>query len=135
MILIFLDANVIFSSSAEGSGFAKFFDLILARSLPVTSDFALEEARRNIVAKRPKWVSGFERVRRSVRIVPSVSFPLGIELENKDVPILCSAIRSACDFLVTGDKRHFGKFYGKTIEGGTIVPPIEMARQLTAGIE
>jgi len=31
------------------------------------------------------------------------------KIANKDVPVLVSAIHSKADFLVTGDKQHFGK--------------------------
>lgn len=128
---VFLDANVLFSASAQGSGFEKLFDLIVACASPVTSDFALEEARRNILSKRPERESGFRRIQETVQVVSSALFPLAIELEDNDIPILCSAIRSECDYLVTGDKRHFGAYYGRTIEGVTVLPPIELARRLT----
>ena len=31
------------------------------------------------------------------------------QITEKDIPVLISAIRSKADFLVTGDKQHFGK--------------------------
>ena len=31
------------------------------------------------------------------------------QIAEKDIPVLISAIRSRADFLVTGDKQHFGK--------------------------
>jgi predicted nucleic acid-binding protein len=31
------------------------------------------------------------------------------QIVEKDIPVLISAIRSKADFLVTGDKQHFGK--------------------------
>ncbi len=31
------------------------------------------------------------------------------QIAEKDIPVLISAIRSKVDFLVTGDKQHFGK--------------------------
>ncbi|MBM4350767.1 MAG: hypothetical protein FJ106_12880 [Deltaproteobacteria bacterium] len=31
------------------------------------------------------------------------------KIADKDIPVLVSALRSKADFLVTGDKQHFGK--------------------------
>lgn len=54
--------------------------------------------------------------------------PRGISLPEKDVPILLAAIAAHATHLLTGDVRHFGPYFGKKIEGITIMLPGEYAR-------
>jgi len=49
--------------------------------------------------------------------------PQGISLPEKDVPILLAAIEARCTHLLTGDVRHFGPYFGNTIEGVSIILP------------
>ena len=86
----------------------------------VTSDYAHEEARRNIEAKRAQWYSTFSDIERRVLRLPSAPLIHDIELVEKDRPILGAAIASQCDYLLTGDKKDFGHLYGKRI-GSVIV--------------
>ena len=39
------------------------------------------------------------------------------------MPILLAAIEARADYLLTGDFRHFGPYFGKKIEGVTIISP------------
>jgi len=41
------------------------------------------------------------------------------------VPILLAAIEARADYLLTGDFRHFGPYFGKKIEGVTIISPAQ----------
>ena len=128
---VFLDANVLFSASNSSSNIARLFRLLLARGTAVTSDLALEEARRNLELKRPAWSEHFQALVANVEVVPSVRFTLSVDLADQDVPILCAAIRAACHALATGDKRHFGQLYGVTVEGVRVVSLIQLAEMLT----
>jgi len=130
---VFLDANVLFSASSSGSNIARLVELVIERHSAVTSDFALEEARRNVALKRPAWVAGLSALERRLEVVPSILFELPVALEEKDRPILCAAIRSGCEALVTGDRTHFGALYGTTIEGVRVVSQVELAQMLTGG--
>jgi hypothetical protein len=49
---------------------------------------------------------------------------------EKDRPVLAAAIRLKCEALVTGDRTHFGPFYGKTFAGVTIYSPSLLAQTL-----
>jgi len=49
--------------------------------------------------------------------------PAGISLPEKDRPILLAAMDARTTHLITGDLRHFGPYFGKTIEGILIVTP------------
>jgi predicted nucleic acid-binding protein len=42
-----------------------------------------------------------------------------------DIPVLISAIRSKVDFLITGDKQHFGKMKGTDKYPFQVVTPSE----------
>jgi len=128
---IFLDANVLFSASNHDSHIARLLEIMSNDHTAVTSDFALEEARRNVQLKRPVWSEGFMTLASQLEVTPSVLFDLPVELDAKDRPILCAAIRAGCDLLVTGDRKHFGHLYGHSVEGVTIVSAIGLAQQVT----
>ena len=49
--------------------------------------------------------------------------PSTINLPDKDVPILMAALDATADYLLTGDKEHFGPYFGKVVEGITILRP------------
>lgn len=51
-----------------------------------------------------------------------------LPLPEKDRPVLAAAIRHRCAALVTGDRTHFGKLYGKTIHGTAIHSPRSLAQ-------
>jgi len=77
-----------------------FLDVLLQHGECLTSDYAVEEARRNL------------------------------ELKAKDIPILGGAIAGNASHLLTGDERDFGAFFGKTIRGVKIVSPRMLADEL-----
>ena len=128
---VFLDANVLFSASNAGTNIARLIELLLEQGAAVASDLALEEARRNIELKRPAWSESFQELALRIEVVPSVEFTLSVELAEKDIPILCAAIRANCEAFATGDKRHFGHLYGQTVEGVKIVSLLQLAEILT----
>jgi len=96
MIRVFLDANVLFSASNDGSNIARLVHLLIEQGEVNTSDFAAEEARRNVQLKRQTWAMDLEALIGQVQVVPSIQFDLPVELSAKDRPILCTAIRSGC---------------------------------------
>jgi hypothetical protein len=130
-VRVFLDANVLFSASNSGSNVARLIHFLFERGTAVTSDFALEEARRNVELKRPAWSESYQQLSARVEVVPSVRFGLSVELTEKDLPILCAAIRANCDVLATGDKRHFGDLYGQVVDGVRVVSLVQLAELLT----
>lgn len=122
---LFLDANVLFSAAyREHSGLLRLWQIKSARL--VSSLYAIEEARRNLDSTLQK-----ERLERLLTDVEKISscensdLPEGIIIKEKDKPILLAAISAKVDYLLTGDIRDFGKFYGKKICGLTVLPPSE----------
>ena len=127
MIRVFLDANVLFSASNTGSNIARLIRLLTEEGKAVTSDFAVEEARRNILLKRPDWGSDLETLLGQVQEIPSVQFDVPVKLNSKDQPILCTAIRCGCQYLATGDQQDFGHLYNHTVEGVAVITLARLA--------
>ncbi len=127
---VFLDANVLFSASNAGSHIARLIAWLVENDTAVSSDLAVEEARRNLALKRPDWLPAFTDVLAGVEVVPSALFTLPVTVTAKDAPLLCAAIRSRCQLFVTGDKRDFGHVMGQTIQGVEVVTPLRLAQVL-----
>ena len=124
---LFLDANVLFSAAyRRDAGIARlwrFGDVEL-----MTSPYAAEEARTNLIERDQRQRLGtlLERV----RIVIGISgLPPGITLPEKDRPILQAAIQAGATHLLTGDKRHFGKYLGQRYGGVLVLAPAEYFRR------
>lgn len=122
---VFLDANVLFSAAYLPTS-----RLLRLWRLPgtvlLTSDYAVEEARRNLDLADHRCRLE-QRVKRMeiVTAWQSVSLPRGIQLDDKDAPILLAAIEARAAYLLTGDRQDFGHLYGKTVSGVEILPPAE----------
>jgi predicted nucleic acid-binding protein len=120
---VFLDANVLFSAAyRQGAGVCRLWDL--QRAELITSEYAAEEARCNLVEEAQR--QRLSKLLRNVRIVPSVAgipLPSGIVLPEKDRPILMAAIQARATHLLTGDKLHFGKYFARRIAGVLIMLP------------
>ena len=121
---LFLDANVLFSAAYRSD--ARLRELWAAKDVKlVTSSYAVEEARRNLDS--PEQREELEKLMRKMEVLASspAERPVTIDLPQKDRPILLAAIESKADYLITGDFTHFGKYYGKTVEGVLILTPSE----------
>jgi predicted nucleic acid-binding protein len=123
---LFLDANVLFAACwQEGRARALLKLAPKAEILLLTSPHALEEARRNLEAKRPEALDCLQRVREQARMVPEapmalVRKALAEGLPLKDAPIL-AAWSAGAEALVTGDRRHFGPLMGRKVRGPWVV--------------
>lgn len=136
---LFLDANVLFSAAWKEDASARLlFELDAAGFCRLTtSRLAVEEARQNILRKRPERGSLLEEL--IGRVVVGRE-PAAGHLEQaghhglpaKDIPILAAAIAQRADRLVTGDRRDFGHLYGKRIKGIRIVGLNEAIKQVLA---
>lgn len=124
--ILFLDANVPISAAwKEGSEIALIWRM--AGMQLVTSDHVMGEVQRNLIK-----IDQIERLRglmRSVKVVPLQGVPViaeAAELAEKDRQVLAAAIQVRASHLVSGDKRHFGPWYGKVIHGVRITAPSEL---------
>lgn len=121
---IYLDANILISATySELSRFGGFWQM--KNISPVTSAYAIGEVRRNLL---PFQISRFEELLAKTEIAADPKrcvLPPEITLVEKDRPIVAAAIHARVDFLITGDKRHFGHLYHRTIAGVRIISPAE----------
>jgi predicted nucleic acid-binding protein len=125
---VFLDANVLFSAAClPGAGLLRLWKTRGIRL--IASAHAVEEARFNL--REPDARRRLEDLVEDIEVVPEGPerpLPSGVVLPAEDRPILLSAIAAGAAFLLTGDKRHFGPYYGKRIEGVLVLPPGDFLR-------
>lgn len=127
MTRVFLDANILFSAAHRTSILGRLILEARRRVALVCSDGVIEEARRNLAAKRPDGLPGLDDLLNHCENVPDAFFPLDIRLTDSDRMVLCTAINANCQYLLTGDKRDFGPYFGRTIQRVTIVSTRQMA--------
>jgi len=129
---VFLDANVVFSAAYRPtSGIRGLWSqpgVVL-----VSSMYAVEEARRNLLVHRPSNISALDELCECMEIVSGVSseisLPPGIDLAEKDAPILAAAIAARCTHLLTGDKQHFRALFGVSVEGVLVLTPADYLKK------
>jgi predicted nucleic acid-binding protein len=125
---VFLDASVLSSAAyrPEG-GLSRLWKLAKVRL--ITSVYAVDEARRNLSQEAQR--EALARLLQSVEVMPGAPagrLPKGVALPEKDAPILLAAIHAKATHLITGDKKHFGRYFGRTIAGVRILPPAAYLR-------
>ena len=120
---IFLDANVLFSAAYRpNAGLTRLWQLDKVELL--TSDYAAQEAMLNLTEKdqRVRLTKLLEKVRMTKAVAP---LPPGVQLPEKDQPILQAALQAQATHLLTGDKEHFGPYFGRNLGGVLVLPPAE----------
>jgi uncharacterized protein len=123
---VFLDANVLFSAAYAPENC--FLELWQRKGIRlVSSEYAVQEVERNLI--RAVSLKRLKQLVAVMEIVPgyagglTADAPAIANLPKKDRPILAAAISARATHLLTGDKRHFGEFYGKRIGGVLIQSP------------
>ena len=118
----FLDANILVSAAWKlDSETAKIWKLAGLRL--VTSSYVVGEVQRNL-----HHISQIERLRSLMTQVEILTFedlPAPEELQAlpaKDRPVMAAAIKAGADFLITGDKKHFSQWFGKSVCGVRVEP-------------
>jgi predicted nucleic acid-binding protein len=123
---VFLDANVLFSAAYKPASPLRQLWRLADVEL-VTSVQAAEEAYNKLIQVRPTQLADLVQLLQSVTILPDPPIgsilPAGVQLPDKDKPILLAAIDAQATHLLTGDVKHFGPYYGQTIAGVLILPP------------
>jgi predicted nucleic acid-binding protein len=127
---IFLDANVLFSAAwRPGNGLLELWRR--SDSILMSSAYAIAEAERNldtpeqgerlrelcarlVVVPEP----GLEKLPREARALP-----------EKDWPILAAAVQARAGVLLTGDRMHFGPFFGARLCGVMVLRPREFLQR------
>jgi len=127
---VFLDANVLFPAAwLEDSGLARLWRV--PNATLITSRYALAEAERNLdTGEQRSRLTAFAKSVQLVDTVAGGQLPDGVKLVEKDAPILLAAIEAGATHLLTGDRRHFGDLYGKSIRGVRILSPAEYLKSI-----
>ena len=132
---IFLDANVLFSAAKSDGAVRQLLALLIDAGHECWVDaYVVEEARRNLSAKAPDGLSVLDAFLARMQLAATHSgpetVPAALAVPEKDRPVLAAAIRLECEALVTGDRTHFGAFYGKRLGGVLIHSPRSLAEAL-----
>src|SRR6266571_2827045 len=104
MDAVFLDASVLFSAAYRPkAGFVKLWQLREVRL--ISSPYAANEAARNLenTAQRDRLNELLQTMELVVAVMPGEPLPEGVELPDKDVPILQAAIAAQASHLLTTD--------------------------------
>jgi predicted nucleic acid-binding protein len=137
-VRVFLDANILFSAAKSDGAVRALLRLLVERAQECWADtYVVAEARRNLEAKGAHALQMLDTLLADVRIAaarsPSAD-PAAAEvlawLPEKDHPVLAAAIALGCDALVTGDRTHFGRGYGRTFGGVMIHSPRSLLESL-----
>ena len=128
---LFLDANVLFSAAYRpNAGLLRLWKL--KKITLISSHYALAEARINLTDDVQR--GRLTRLCRSIEFfdAPSSDLPQGVSLPDKDAPIVLAAIEGKATYLITGDIRHFGPYFGKKIRGILVLSPGDYLKQFSA---
>ena len=122
-VRLFLDANVLISASWKEESRVIRLWRIPGTEL-VTSNLVIDECERNLFALHQS-----ERLRQLLSGVRVLHFERTPRMENlpplseKDRHVFAAAVLARADYLVTGDRRHFGLCYGTSILRIRVEPP------------
>ena len=144
-IKVFLDSNVILSGFISDKAAPILILDLLCHDLPfvsaATGQYNIEEIERTVSRKFPAIHPVYRDYmsRLKFQIVP---LPAWEELEkyrgavaDADLPVLVSAVQCSADYLVTGDKKHFGGLRGRVDIPVKICSPSEFIDVVAAGIK
>ena len=129
---IFLDANILFSAAKSDGAIRMLLGLLQEAGHECHADtFVVEEARRNLALKAPGSLPVLDRLLDRIHVAQVTANPVESDvvrsLPEKDRPVLAAAMQLDCEALVTGDRKHFGALYGKTLGGVKIHSPRSLA--------
>ena len=128
---LFLDANVLFSAAYRPDA-----GLLQLWKLPdvalCASRYVIEEAKINLANLDQR--ERLAKLTRVMHLFDAVAgkTPREISLPEKDVPIMLAAIEARATHLLTGDVRHFGRYFGKRIGAILIMLPAAYLRSRRA---
>ncbi len=119
----FTDSNVLLSAARKRAN--RFEPMWTIPGVEIlTSQYSIGEVSRNLIS--PDARAHLWRLIYLSHLVPEADPDLIdslVELPAKDRPILASAIVGQADILISGDKHHFGIYYGKQLHGVLIELP------------
>jgi hypothetical protein len=134
-VRVFLDANVLLSAARSDGAVRRLLnDLVAGGHVLCADGYVAEEARRNLAAKAPQALASPAPLLDRVEVAPlhaaSAAMTALSVLPEKDRPVMSAAVHMRCDVLVTGNRAHFGRFYGRALAGVAIHSPRTLAELL-----
>lgn len=137
---VFLDSNVILSGLLSDKGPPRIILDVLTLRLPqlkgMTGEYNITEIERNLGKKLPAALPVYRKYLPllHLEIIPLPSHQEVEEvsewIDRKDAPVLASALKGNADFLVTGDKKDFGRVGRMKGISLTIVSPAEFLERM-----
>lgn len=100
----------------------------------MASDYVLTEARRNLEIKaEASRLDALAQLVEEIEFVgtPPASRKVPDDIAEKDRPVFAAALAARCDVFLTGDRRHFGRHFGRTLSGVAIHSPATLHESLT----
>jgi len=144
-VKIFLDSNVILSGLLSERGAPRIILDLLSLRLPfitaATGQYNLMEIERTIAKKLPNimdiYREYFPKINLTVVPIPKKKDLKKCQgmINDKDLPVLVSAMNFGADFLVTGDKKDFAKLVGDNRLSFKIVSPSELLNVIMTFME
>lgn len=122
---MFLDANVLFSAAwGDGGRMRRLWELPGVELM--TSEYAVEEARRNLLD--PERVKTLDDLLLALTVEDPVEGLVHLPsaaagLPDDDRPILEGAIAMRASHLLTGNVRDFGSLFGRRVGGVMVLRP------------
>ena len=143
-VRVFVDSNVILSGLLSDRGAPRVLLDILSLRLPflicLTGRYNIIEIERNLANKLPGALPVYKGYlpKLGLKYIPIPSAEevrrFSGPISDKDVPVLVSALNGKADYLVTGDKKDFGRLRQKTIYPLKIVSPSEFVDSIIPGL-
>ena len=133
--VLFLDANALVSAAwKDNTRMQQFWSLEDVEL--VTSEYAIAETERSL--PNQEQLDRFHYFVARLRIIGDgtyehIPLPAWVSIREKDIPIIQAAIAARATHLITGDKRDFGDYFGRTIAGVEIIQPAEYLRRRSQG--
>jgi predicted nucleic acid-binding protein len=123
---LFLDANILFSAAYRpDAGVARLWKV--SGTALLTSSYAVEEARSNLPGEDQRI--RLEGLLKKVEIGEAMMLPPelrgDVDLPEKDWPVLGGAAAAGATHLITGDVRHFGRYFGELPLGVLVLKPVD----------
>lgn len=125
---IFFDASALFAAAyLAGGGSRELVRLAIRGEIElVTSDYALEEARRNLVAKAPKALDAYDLLLSLLELELAYPSPKEVAaaeeyVAEKDAPIISAGKKAEVNYLVSYDEEHLLGNAGAAEYAGTTI--------------
>ncbi len=130
MSSVFLDANILFSASLTHTNMHGYFRALVHKAELITSERVYGGVERNILKKYPQNITELVRVMEQVSLVADAYNEAEfVMIHQKDRHVIAAAVKAKADYLLTGDVKDFGEFFGKKLGGVKVMSPVLLAME------